>query len=171
MTFGHNPTVPSSPVPSLCSIRVQSVCAQSVRAVFVPCLVPAQFQVPMPSSLPCPVPVPSSRPCPVPVPNSRPCAVPVPSSHPSFLSPQIGTSKLAPQIGPSNWHLGFKTQTAESSPSYGRLIFFLSLFSASSGHRQTDARTHATSDFIYKMVQKFLKLDLDLGCEIAVCWN
>jgi hypothetical protein len=34
-------------------------------------------------------------------------------------------------------------QDLESSPSYGRLIFFPSLFSASSGHRRTDARTDA----------------------------
>ncbi len=67
--------------------------------------------------------------------------------------------------------LGFKTSTngrwvslsgpgfqdLESSPSYGRLIFFPSLFSASTviflcvQWSQTHGRTDATSDFLYKM--------------------
>jgi hypothetical protein len=39
------------------------------------------------------------------------------------------------------WLSGPGFQDLESSPSYGRLIFFPSLFSASSGHRQTHGRT------------------------------
>ncbi len=38
----------------------------------------------------------------------------------------------------SIWLSGPGFQDLESSPSYGRLIFFSSLFSASSGYRQTN---------------------------------
>ncbi len=68
-----------------------------------------------------------------------------------------------------NWLSGPGFQDLESTPSYGRLIFFPSLFSASTAtflfpvtflcvHRHfslrpvvTDGRTDATSDFIYKI--------------------
>ncbi len=42
--------------------------------------------------------------------------------------------------GPGFQALNARFQDLESSPSYGRLIFFPSLFSASSGHRQTHGR-------------------------------
>jgi hypothetical protein len=45
--------------------------------------------------------------------------------------------------GPRYLALRTGFQDLESSPSYGRLIFFSSLFSASSGHRRTHGRTRA----------------------------
>ncbi len=46
----------------------------------------------------------------------------------------------------SIWLSGPGFQDLESSPSYGRLIFFPSLFFASNGHRQTHTRTTVMAD-------------------------
>jgi hypothetical protein len=43
--------------------------------------------------------------------------------------------------GPGFQAINARFQDLESSPSYGRLIFFPSLFSASSGHRRTHGRS------------------------------